>query len=597
MEKYLPKRSRVFRWAVGGLFLMLGGLPWMAPLQAAGVVGTGTPGSCTQAALTTALVGGGTVTFNCGAAATTIPVSTQIPITQDTVIKGGGLITITGGFATRLFDVTASLTLNDIILDRFASQGSGDGNGGAITSTGTLVLDNVTIQISKTNFCGGAIYSDGTLIISNSTFDNNTAGRDGGAICTGVSGTNRLQVTNSGFTNNLTNDPVFNLASGGAIVVGGLIAEATIIDSFFFNNSATYGGGLNVKAGGTATLRTQNPANPVTFLGNFANIDGGAIYNGGILAIYGAGLNANTVPRNTSGLGHGGAIANTGSLTLHDSLLTLNKGRYGGGLFVGYIPTAQADVRRTTFGGNEASEFGGGLCTGDALSNTGAKVTVTDSVFRNNTAAVSGGGAYRYNASLDISNSSFTDNTALGVGATGNGGGLFSGARIPDPTSVNATSVTFSGNTAGSGQGGGIYTSGSSVFKNLTIKDNTNGLFNAGIVVATHLGNSVLENPGHLNCDGGGVAILSDGHNLSTDTSCPVETNGTPAQLGPREINANGINLTRYHPPLAGSPLINGAANCPTLDQRGASRPDACDIGAVEYGGLAWFTYLPLIKK
>ncbi len=597
MEKYLPKRSRVFRWAVGGLFLMLGGLPWMAPLQAAGVVGTGTPGSCTQAALTTALVGGGTVTFNCGAAATTIPVSTQIPITQDTVIKGGGLITITGGFATRLFDVTASLTLNDIILDRFASQGSGDGNGGAITSTGTLVLDNVTIQISKTNFCGGAIYSDGTLIISNSTFDNNTAGRDGGAICTGVSGTNRLQVTNSGFTNNLANDPVFNLASGGAIVVGGLIAEATIIDSFFFNNSATYGGGLNVKAGGTATLRTQNPANPVTFLGNFANIDGGAIYNGGILAIYGAGLNANTVPRNTSGLGHGGAIANTGSLTLHDSLLTLNKGRYGGGLFVGYIPTAQADVRRTTFGGNEASEFGGGLCTGDALSNTGAKVTVTDSVFRNNTAAVSGGGAYRYNASLDISNSSFTDNTALGVGATGNGGGLFSGARIPDPTSVNATSVTFSGNTAGSGQGGGIYTSGSSVFKNLTIKDNTNGLFNAGIVVATHLGNSVLENPGHLNCDGGGVAILSDGHNLSTDTSCPVETNGTPAQLGPREINANGINQTRFHLPLAGSPLINGAANCPTLDQRGATRPNVCDIGAVEYGGLALRHFLPFIEK
>jgi predicted outer membrane repeat protein len=586
---------------MGGLFLVLATIPWMASLQAAGAVGTGTPASCTQAALTTALTGGGTVTFNCGGAATTIPVNTQIPITQDTVIEGGGLITITGGFATRLFDVSASLTLNDIILDRFASQGSGGGNGGAIRSTGTVVLDNVTIQFSLTNFCGGAIYSDGTLIISNSTFDTNTAGRDGGAICTGVSGTNRLQVTNSGFTNNIASDPVFNLASGGAIVVGGPIAEATIIDSFFLSNSATYGGGLNVKAGGTATLRTQNSANPVTFLGNSATQDGGAIYNGGTLAIYGAGLNANTVPQNTFGvLSRGGAIANAGSLTLHDSLLTLNKGRFGGGLFVGLIPTAQADVRRTTFGGNEASEFGGGLCTGDALSNTGATVTVTDSVFRNNTAAVSGGGLYRYNARLDISNSSFTDNTAQGVGATGNGGGLFSGARIPDPTSVTATSVTFSGNTAGSGQGGGIYTSGSSVFKNLTIKDNTNGLFNAGIVVATHLGNSVLENPGHLNCDGGGVLILSDGHNLSTDLSCPLETNLTPPQppqLGPRVINANGINQTRFHLPLTGSLLINAATGCPTLDQRGAARPDVCDIGAVEYGGLPWFTYMPLIKK
>ncbi len=125
MEKHLPKRSRVFRWAVGGLFLMLGNLPWMASLQAAGVVGTGTPASCTQAALTTALTGGGTVTFNCGGAATILVIS-QIPITQNTVIEGGGLITITGGLTTRLFDVTGlltSLTLNDLILDSFNSAG------------------------------------------------------------------------------------------------------------------------------------------------------------------------------------------------------------------------------------------------------------------------------------------------------------------------------------------------------------------------------------------------------------------------------------------------------------------------------------------
>ena len=183
--------------------------------------------------------------------------------------------------------------------------------------------------------------------------------------------------------------------------------------------------------------------------------------------------------------------------------MTVNKGRFGGGLFVGIIPSAVADVRRTTFSQNEASEFGGGLCTGDALFNTGATVTVTDSVFRNNTALVNGGGMYRFNARLDISNSSFTDNQA----PHGVGGGLFSGAGVPDPTFVNATSVTFSGNKAGSGQGGGIYTSSFSVFKNLTIKDNTNGIFNAGNVVTTHLGNSVLDNPGYLNCDGGGIPI------------------------------------------------------------------------------------------
>jgi hypothetical protein len=45
--------------------LVLSGLTVSA--RAAGVVGDGTPGSCTTAALTAALSGGGLVTFDCGA--------------------------------------------------------------------------------------------------------------------------------------------------------------------------------------------------------------------------------------------------------------------------------------------------------------------------------------------------------------------------------------------------------------------------------------------------------------------------------------------------------------------------------------------------
>ena len=552
MYKQKASKKRVLQWVVGGLFSVLGVFFWMADLQAAGIVGTGTSASCTQLALTTALAGGGTVTFNCGGTLATIPVTSQIPITQDTVIEGGNLVKIDGGLVTRFFDIpgsSTSLTLNDIILASAYSEGSGGGNGGAIRSAGTLTLNNVTVQFCQTKGYGGAVYSSGPLIVSNSTFNENTSTSSGGAIysegtltvsqstfdkntgvlaggaiCTGVPPTNRLQVSNSTFSNNKTTDAVTGY--GGAIFVSGPIAEATIIDSLFLSNSAKLGGGLTVWTDGTATLSTHNPGSPNTFIGNSATQDGGAIYNVGTLSIYGAGLNDNTAPQGTGGIGHGGAIANTGNLTLYDSQLTLNKGRFGGALFVGIIPSAQADVRRTFFDGNDAKEFGGGLCAGDALFNTGATVTVTDSVFRNNTAEVSGGGVYRFNALLNISNSSFTDNVSL----LGTGGGLYSGASVPDPTSVNATSVTFGGNTAGSGQGGGIYTTGNSVLKNLTIKDNTNGLFNAGNFVTTHLGNSVLDNlgnPGFLNCDGGGRPISLDGHNLSTDNSCAVETNLT----------------------------------------------------------------------
>src|SRR5207249_385020 len=102
--------------------------------QAGGVVGP----PCDEAAFTAALSGGGAVTFNCGASNTILIVHLK-SITQTTTIDGGGHITLTGGLATRLFNVSSgvTLTLRNIILDRFAVNGT---DGGAISSNGTLVL-------------------------------------------------------------------------------------------------------------------------------------------------------------------------------------------------------------------------------------------------------------------------------------------------------------------------------------------------------------------------------------------------------------------------------------------------------------------------
>ena len=57
---------------------------------AAGVVGSGTSESCTEAALDVALAGGGTVTFNCGAESVTITVTSEKTITSDTTVDGAG---------------------------------------------------------------------------------------------------------------------------------------------------------------------------------------------------------------------------------------------------------------------------------------------------------------------------------------------------------------------------------------------------------------------------------------------------------------------------------------------------------------------------
>src|SRR5258708_2795978 len=58
------------------------------------VVGDGTPGSCTAAALATAAAGGGIVTFACGPDPVTIPVASQIVVAKETTLDGGGLVTL-----------------------------------------------------------------------------------------------------------------------------------------------------------------------------------------------------------------------------------------------------------------------------------------------------------------------------------------------------------------------------------------------------------------------------------------------------------------------------------------------------------------------
>ena len=72
--------------------------------RAAGVVGSGSPASCTEAALDAALAGGGTITFDCGGAHT-ITVTSQKKINATTTIDGGGMITLSGGDSTRILFV------------------------------------------------------------------------------------------------------------------------------------------------------------------------------------------------------------------------------------------------------------------------------------------------------------------------------------------------------------------------------------------------------------------------------------------------------------------------------------------------------------
>jgi predicted outer membrane repeat protein len=233
-----------------GLALALG---LAAPAQAGGVVGDGTPASCTWAALNTAMTGGGTVTFNCGPAPVTIVLNGSLVVFggETATVDGGGLITLDGNDNLQIFLVVngGSLYLRNINLIRGRSF-----SGGAIGNqpNGTLDLYRVTIEQSvadgsSSGSGGGAIYSQGILRIDQSVLIQNTAF-------------------------NLANPP----RSGGALSIGG--GTATVRNTTFMSNTANYGGAIYVPLG---TLNLEN----VSLIGNTASaslfIDGqgGAIYS------------------------------------------------------------------------------------------------------------------------------------------------------------------------------------------------------------------------------------------------------------------------------------------------------------------------------
>jgi hypothetical protein len=214
-------------------------------------------------------------------------------------------------------------------------------------------------------------------------------------------------------------------------------------------------------------------------------------------------------------------------------------------------------------------------------------ITVTRSSFLSNSAVASGGGVARSDGQLQIWNSSFRDNTAS------TGGGLYVG---PGASYVQVRSVTFTLNQANNGRGGGVHNEGQLELYFTTVVSNTNGVLST-LGGNTRFRSSVLHNPGALNCDGDGSAQPSnDAANHISDSSCgPQFTAKGDPLLGPRQT---GPADTSFYLPLTGSPLINaGYHTCPERDQRGALRPDGCDIGAVEFGGLLPGAYLPLVIR
>jgi len=566
---------------------------------ASGVVGNGTPGSCNEANLAAALAGGGSVTFNCGGPQTILLTAVNT-LSHNTTLDGGGVITLTGSLTstTHLFAVNSGLafTLKNIVL---ANGYASDGDGGAIANRGTLTLQNTTIQNSKTDVThsGGALFSAGPVFISNSHFLFNTAGSGGALFAQGAGA--RVQADHSNFSDN----QAFNALTGygGAILVSGT-AQLSLDQSLVELNQAYFGGGLFIAPGSVVTVSAATTQ--YAFQYNFAQISGGAVNNqaGGRLTTVGAIFDHNHVFTNTADAGTGGAIFSAGPLALYNTYLLYNAAKYGGGLMLDVAGSPTPIVLdHTAFDLNTAAISGGGLYA----SFSSAWITITSSIFDENSAGSAGGAIARHRAHLTILDSSFLRNFA-GSGPGGGGLWLDGSGGSAAGGAVQVLDSTFSGNHAAAlGRGGGLYNAGAEAnLRNVTLAENDGGIYLTGAGVALSTTNSVFWNDGYLNCDGSGAHPLSLGGNYSSDSSCnfslpsdKTDVNHDP--LGPRVIEtADEMYGIVYYLPLPADSLINSALPvCSARDQRGAARPNACDKGAVELGGLLPRIFAPFVRK
>lgn len=385
------------------------------------VVGDGSPASCTEAALDAALAKGGVVTFDCGAAAATITVTQEKAITKDTVIDGGGKVTLSGGGKTRILHLASAW----------------DQTGPKLTVQRLTFINGFTTDVpntKETNQGGAAIFRDGgSLDVIECTFSNNhcaSSGQDvsGGAVTS--QGVGSTIIVGSAFSGN-------SGSNGGA--VGNLGNSLVVVNSSFDANAATGTEGNPGNGGNGGAIVFDGADTMMTLCGsvftkNTAGAQGGAIfrvaYTNEPTVVQQCAFDGNSADP-TVGLAGALYLEHT-NITMTATTISRNKAHYGGGFWVGQ--SAVADLTNVTIAEN-SSDQGGGLWFANQVSGTFLNCTIAG-----NTA---GYGAALFNGSnmVTLKNSVVTGNNCKNGPFSGGdtnlgfdgGDGCVAGATIGDP--------------------------------------------------------------------------------------------------------------------------------------------------------------------
>jgi len=456
-------------------FLKLVAAVLLFTLPTSAVHAGGVVSNPTEADLRTALVGGGSVTFDCDG---TIFLGNSLVITNATVMSAAGRnITLSGGNSVRVLVVNpgVDLTLNFIkVQNGKAAFGAGLlNNGGSVTANNCDFSFNSAagtngLPTAYTNqpphgesASGGAVFNTGSFAAANSTFISNSVTGGDGAVGSYLD----AQLPGSVMTRG-------GSATGGAMFSA---TSATLIGCMFDHNSATGG-----KGGGESSTTTS------TYFGG----DGGLAFGGAVcfsnsLTLVGCTLkNGFVVAGNGAGSYYGGPGGEARGGAIYGNFATLSatncefsQNRVAAG-FYGQL------LRK---GNRRADASGGGLSTAGSI--VLQNVVVASNYLQGQTGF--GGGATLSGNAL-ISGSRFRanhvagDNLAsyynsgcgpgLGGGICNNGVLTISGTLLDSNRAVGGTNGSGStyglGQAGGDGKGGGICNFGTLDLRNSTLADN-----------------------------------------------------------------------------------------------------------------------------
>ncbi|MEM9264155.1 MAG: CHAT domain-containing protein [Cyanobacteria bacterium P01_F01_bin.13] len=344
---------------------------------------------------------------------------------------------------------TATLNLNDRITLHDSGQLSGTaptvnvGINGSIQNGVDAVADGGTVNLAAATYReGDPITLDHPLTLIGQGQDNTIISGD--ADNNGTGDHQVLRITNRGDNITLTDLTIqdgLSTSDGAGLKNDG--DNVLISNTNFFNNQVTSGGR-----------------------------DGGAIHNHGSLTLL------NTKFQNNSTGSDGGAIdIEKGSVDIiNNSFISNQAGRHGGAIDLD--PNGSLMVSNTSFTLNDASTDGGAIyLEGDT--------TLTAVTLLNNTA--NNGGAIYSNKSgtLNIANSTLSNNQATNLGGAIS---IFSSGSVNIQTSViEYNEATISGGGIHNNNNNNIYISDTSILFNQALTELGGGINNLGDLTLTNI--------------------------------------------------------------------------------------------------------------